>query len=397
MKKDDTQDVLLSEAEETVSAAEKMNMKVCRRFLAKMIRSVWFWLILLCPLSFVLTGIMKHYPEAAEFYWRYIYRYISVFGNNLTGWLPFSLAEILLVILSVSVILYLIFSVTAVIRRKGKRLTVLMMALVRLIAAGCVVFFLFVLNCGLNYYSPDVSTLTGWEKIQPTTQQLYEVCMHLANQASYYRKKLPENADGTLFVDISGTAQKAKDAVNGLHRTCSFVPDGYSAPKSVILSRGMSFLKVTGVYFPWTFEANVNTNVPGISIPFTMCHELMHVRGFMHEEDANFLAYLACIDSGDDILRYAGYTTALEYLARYLRRADNGLYKEVLAHISEAVQRDMAAESQYWKQFETPIAEAAVKVNDAYLKQNNQSAGVLSYSKMAELVITHYFITRYSR
>ena len=374
--------------------AVRRGRRYLRRTVRNVVRSAWCWLLLFWPLGFLLTALVRQQPSWADFYWQYIYRPVSLFWHTLTGWLPFSLAEILLLLLPVLLLLYLIGCITAIIRKRRRRLRRIIRAILRPVSIGGVVFFLFVTNCGLNYYCQDVSTRFGWQNISPTTDQLYELCVHLADNASRCREKLPEKEDGTLQLDWRTLAPQVRDAVNSLHQQYDFVPDGCRTPKSVMLSRGMSYVKITGVYFPWTFEANVNTDIPGYEVPFSACHELMHVCGFMHEEDANFLAYLACIGSSSDTLRYAGYISALQYLQSYLYKADAQRYQQLLPHISEAIRRDMQAQSQYWKQFETPVAETAAKVNDAYLKQNNQSRGILSYGYVAQLIINHYFAGR---
>lgn len=389
MHKDDTQEVCLTAPDP--SSAGTVQRRHRNLSLRKCLRSPWLWLLLLWPISFGLICLCRQFPAVSDWYCRYPYRCFSIVWNTLTGWLPFSLAEFLLLAVPLAVLLYLIGCIVSVIRHKGQRLLSLLLAVLRPLSIGALVFFLFVTNCGLNYYCQDVTTQLNWTILEPTADQLYELCVYLADHASRCREHLPEQADGTLRTDWPTIAQHARDAVNHLHQQYDFVPDGYQLPKSVLLSRGMSYLDITGVYFPWTFEANVNTDVPGYSMAFTACHELMHVRGFMHEEDANFLAYLACIGSSDDTLRYAGYITAFRYLDNYLYRTDKARYRECLTHLSDGILRDIDAAGRYWQQFETPLAEVAAQVNDTYLKQNNQSAGIISYSYMARLVITHRY------
>ncbi|MFQ8979614.1 MAG: DUF3810 family protein [Waltera sp.] len=41
--------------------------------------------------------------------------------------------------------------------------------------------------------------------------------------------------------------------------------------------------------------------------PATMCHELAHIRGYIYEDEANFIAFLACVESDDSTFQYAGY------------------------------------------------------------------------------------------
>ena len=55
-------------------------------------------------------------------------------------------------------------------------------------------------------------------------------------------------------------------------------------PKPVLFSEVMSYLDISGIYCPFTFEANVNVHMNDVLIPVTMCHELftpfrLHARG----------------------------------------------------------------------------------------------------------------------
>ena len=49
--------------------------------------------------------------------------------------------------------------------------------------------------------------------------------------------------------------------------------------------------------------------MPYYNIPHTICHELSHLKGFMREDEANFIGYLACIGSDSPDFRYSGYLT----------------------------------------------------------------------------------------
>ena len=80
----------------------------------------------------------------------------------------------------------------------------------------------------------------------------------------------------------------------------------------------MSYMKILGMYAPFTIEANYNANAPDFAKPFTVCHELSHLKGFMREDEANFIAYLACTGSDNVYLQYAGWVYALIYAANAL-------------------------------------------------------------------------------
>ena len=54
----------------------------------------------------------------------------------------------------------------------------------------------------------------------------------------------------------------------------------------------LSYLGISGIFIPFTCEANVNATLPDWEIPFTACHELAHQRGFAREDEANYVGYL---------------------------------------------------------------------------------------------------------
>lgn len=368
-----------------------MKKERIKNIFKKVFKSVWFWMIMLLPAALALREFVKHNRSAADFYTNNIYRYISVFWNNVSGILPFSLGEIIIVLLPFAVLTYIVVSVIIIIKSKGKRIIAALKSILIIASCACTVFLLFVTNCGMNYYCTSLTELSGLDVKPRSSDELYEVCVYLAKNASRERAELKEDDKGAVSFDRTSLQSRTKDAVNGLNSRYSYIAGGYSVPKSVMLSRGMSYLEITGVYFPFTFEANVNTDIPDMELPFTMCHELAHVRGIMREQEANFTAYLACIYSGDSELMYSGYVNALMYASNALYGADKDKYKKLTEYISDDIYDDMRAYSEYWKQFETPVAEAASAVNDSYLKSNSQSDGVKSYGMMTDLIIAHYY------
>ena len=356
---------------------------------SKMLRSVRFWLVMLLPLSVILRFLFGSFRQLADFYCDNIYRYVSVAFNFLSGLVPFSVAEIILLCVIPLFLIYVIWVTVKIVKRKGKRPKTFLNAVLNVVCLVSVVFFLFNTNCGFNYMRSDFESLSGLETAPVSVDRLYDTCVYLAENAAVCGKNVKR--DGNNVMKLSGnTRAAAAEAVNSLHSKYDFIYDGYGMPKNVMLSRGMSFLEITGVYFPFTFEANVNNDVPDYSVPSTMCHELSHVRGFMREEEANFVSFLACIMSENDDFKYSGYMMALTYAGNALYSADKEKYSELVRNFyTEEMNADIRASAEYWEQFETPAAEAATKINDRYLKSNSQNDGVKSYGKMTDLVIAY--------
>lgn len=85
--------------------------------------------------------------------------------------------------------------------------------------------------------------------------------------------------------------------------------------KQIAVSKLMTYTHIAGVYTYYTGEANLNTNFPSYTLPYTAAHELSHQRGTAREDEANFLAFLVCMESDDEYIKYSGYLNLFEYVA----------------------------------------------------------------------------------
>ena len=207
------------------------------------------------------------------------------------------------------------------------------------------------------------------------------------------RSELPE---GILFGEVraGGKAvyEEEQDAVLATKKLAEEYPDlngFYPHPKPVCISEILSYQNLSGVYSPFTIEANFNVDMIDYNIPFTLCHELSHLRGFMQEEEANFIAFLACVGSGKQDFEYSGYLMGWVYCMNALRRADTEEWQAVREGLDEAVEADLRENSRFWDSYDGAVAEVSDKVNDTYLKANGQSEGVKSYGRMVDLIIAY--------
>ena len=165
---------------------------------------------------------------------------------------------------------------------------------------------------------------------------------------------------------------------------------GGTAPKGVLFSEAMSYMQIVGVFFPFTMEANVNVHTSPINIPFAMCHELSHISGFMREDEANYLAYLACMAGDSREFAYSGAVEALVHASNALYRKNVRMYDQVMEGLSDGVRRDLAADAAYYDAHKSAFGDFSQSVNDAYLRVNNQTDGVYSYGRMVDLMLADY-------
>lgn len=359
--------------------------------MAAILRLKRFWFVLLAPAAFGLTLLSAANPEATErVYSTGIYPKLAGFIGRIFGLLPFSAAQWIVIILPVPLVLYIAVMIRKIVKDKACRTANAAKLSATLLCAIGVVWFGFTAFCGLNYNRQSFAESGGLEVRPSSAEELELLCDELAGLANTYAMKTGRYPDGTMAPSFSSyreAALRASEAYGLIGEKYESLSGYCPKPKPVFFSRAMSAINIVGIYFPFTFEANVNVDVPYYLIPSSMMHELAHFKGFMREDEANFISYAACVSSGNDDFIYSGLMLALTHSIGELYSTDRDAYWRVTDSLIEPVRDDFKANSEYWKQFEGPISEASEKVNDVYLKTNRQAAGVKSYGRMVDLLL----------
>ena len=349
------------------------------------------YLLLLTPVSILFLLLAKNIPFLAEYIFaRGTFKIASIPVGFLSSLVPFSIAELLLYSLPVIFLVLLIRFIylmlhpgrIAVLKRWGTNLGITL----------SIMLFLFTILCGTNYYRYEFENFCDFKTSEYPVSQLYELCVYLAEQSNSAK----EESTQTNPVPFSTVSKDAKKAFKKIQKQYPVLRYSTGRAKPVLASHLMSYTGIVGIYVPFTVEANVNTDIADYNHPFDTCHELAHLHGFMRENEENFIAYLACIQSDDAYFRYSGYMTALIYATNALYDEDTKLYMQISALLSDEVHADLHEEDIYWEKIRTTkayqtVETASDKVNDTYLKINGQSDGVKSYGKIVDLLLAEYF------
>jgi len=353
------------------------------------------YLLGLIPISLLLTLLAKESSYFAEqIYAKHVYKWISQIISSITGILPFSLAELLIILLPVAFSVIIMRFILRILMEKDKRGEMLFKGFLNILCVGSVVLFLFTTLAGINYYRASFGIYSNLEIRDSSVDELYSLTEILTLEANQLRVQTTQTDENGVFklsmVNIE-LAKLADHAYELLAEDYPILGGYYGAPKPILLSKAMSQTEITGVFIPFTMEANVNVDVPDYSIPATMLHELAHLRGFMREDEANFLSYLAGMKSDNVEIRYSSTMLALIISGNALYNQDTDLYFQIRELYSEDVLIDIRANSDYWQQYEdTVISTISNKINDTYLKANAQTDGVKSYGRMLDLLLAKY-------
>lgn len=233
---------------------------------------------------------------------------------------------------------------------------------------------IFTLTTGINYNSSSITEKLGFSKVEYTVEDLKNVCESLTVTL--------ENIE-IVEPDIEEIHAKSKIAMNRI------IPGYYPDAKPMLFSNLMTRCGLSGIFSPFTIEANYNKDMPLYNKPFTICHELSHLSGYMSEDEANFIAYLACIQSDHGYFNYSGTLTAFIYVTNELYdcHVDTTVYYE---RLPEKVIQDIKANNLFWNRYGDTLSNITNTVNDTYLKMNSVSEGVESYSLFVELLVSYY-------
>ena len=362
-------------------------------FLKKFSSKKQLFLILLLPLGILLTQLSRLFPNfIEEFYSSFFYKIIANILSVISGFLPFSLAEFIVVSFTAFLLLYILKTICGLYKFKNKKLKIFKNFVLNILAAAGLIYFSFQLLWGFNYQRLTLDKIFQLDVRKTSSDELAQLCSHLISSSNTLREKANENQYGVMELPynkkyVLKTAQLGYDKASLQYTK---LKGSYGRPKGILLSTPMCYTGIGGFYFPYTNEANVNMAEPAYFLPFTTAHEMAHQRGFAKEDEANFIAYIACINHPDLTFRYSGTLAALSYSLNALQKSDAEKYKKLVSTCSKGVLNDLRYNQEFWKSYSGPIEKMEDKINDTYLKSQNQQSGTKSYGEMVDLLLAEY-------
>ena len=345
------------------------------------------------PLAILLTKISRIFPNFIETYYStFFYKTIATVLSAVTGFLPFSLAELIIVCFSIFVLYYVSKMFFHLYKYKNKRLETLKNFGLNTLAVFGVIYFSFQLLWGFNYQRLSIDKIFELNIQKSSSTEVVELCKILIKNSNSLRENLNEDKNGVMELPYN-KRYMLKTAYLGYSKASLKYPKlrgYYGTPKSILLSIPMCYTGFTGFYFPFTSEANVNTADPDSILPFATSHEMAHQRGYAKEDEANYIAYVACINHPDIYFKYSGTLNALTYSFNALKENDSQKYNELLLTCSSSVLKDLNYKESFWQGYSGTIEKIGDTINDTYLKSQNQESGTKSYGEMVDLLLAEH-------
>lgn len=343
-------------------------------------------LTVLLIMQWAFVQLIAQFPVVIEnYYSKGLYIFISKFLRTIFGWLPISFGDLLYVFL----ILFILKQIYKTIKSKKINFKDTFFKLGGIIS---VIYFIFHLNWGFNYFRLPLHESLQIENTTYTVDELFDFTKKLITKTKSIQLAITGN--DTIMVenplnksDINSRAHSAYKQLQLIYPQFTYKKP---AVKRSLFSLPLTYMGFAGYLNPITNEAQVNYLIPKNSYPATLCHEIAHQTGIASESEANFVGYLAAIHSNDNYFNYSGYVMALRYCLFELYRSDPEKFEILKNELSKGIQKDMQQSQDFWKSYQNWSEKYFKFFYDSFLKANKQKDGIKGYSKMVVLLINYY-------
>lgn len=258
------------------------------------------------------------------------------------------------------------------------------------IAAG--VYFCFAVGFAPGYRGSSIADKMGLERQDVTAKELYTVTLTVTSELNVLCEKINYSSDGSSQYPYSldDLCEKICGGYLTLSEEYDSIKTFSSEVKPLIISPLMTYTHISGIYSFFTGEANLNTNYPDFINVYTAAHEMAHQRGISREDEANFVAYLVCLNTDDDYIKYCAYLNMYEYLSNALYSADKALWKDAKSTLHEKARGELFAYSVFFDEYRDSTAgEISDTLNNAYLESQG-TEGTKSYGMVVDLTVAYY-------
>lgn len=305
--------------------------------------------------------------------------------------LPFSMAELIWAVGIIGVPILIFQTVYRMFRPGGRlRRIILYRRIAGLCAAVLTVYAGFCLLWGVNYYGDSFSDKSGIEALPVSTNDLAATTSYFVELVNEYAPQVERDEAGCFSVSRDEIFSKAGSIYDAVGEEFPFLSGSLPTPKRIFFSKIMSYVDFTGFFFPFTGEANLNTDSPACLLPSTITHELAHQKNIAPEQEANFVAILTALKSGDPVYCYSAALLGYIHLSNALYKADRIAWEQVYGSLDARVRADLSANNAYWQQFQTPVNQATQTVYNSFLQSYGQELGVKSYGACVDLLVAYY-------
>jgi len=351
------------------------------------------WMIL-----FVACLLAPYAPElVSSFYTQGLFRYGTIVLRFLFGSVPFAMGELIYVIIVILLIINIIKQIT-LLKKFNHFAQKIQLISINLTYFGIRLFVVYQLIWGLNYMQPDPTkdfqlSVQSPKNAQIALLEMNALTYDLIDELNKTKEILTLNrAIEPNFEHVVANVQQSYMQVAVNHP--KFKLQNQSIKKAIFPNLG-DYIGFLAFYQPLTGEAILRSDLPILTQPYTIAHEMAHQLGYASETEANFIAFVVATESNDPYLRYSMLLQMFSYAqdAQLLLLAGNKGFEawknqiqKNKALMSPAVLKDRANIKAFFAARADKQIQASSQLYDQFLKLNQQAAGLASYADVLKWV-----------
>lgn len=332
-----------------------------------------------------INAILKYFPEFVEnYYSNGLYVWISKLMRYSFGSIPFSVGDLLYTLSILYILRWLIKNRKRIIKDTKHWFLEVCTGL-------SFAYIAFHVLWAFNYYRLPLHITLNLED-DYTTEELNNVIDYLIIETNTAHSKL--NPQDTLKIEFPNTKAEIIDKIPQgfveLQKTFPELKYNPASIKSSVYSTPLTYMGFSGYLNPFTNEAQVDILVPKYKLATTGSHEVAHQLGFAAENEANFIGGLAAMQNPDPYMTYSGKAFVLRHCLYELYRRDFEAYEEKKKLLFKGVLKNYQEVQDFWKAYQNPLEPIFATTYDTFLKANNQTKGMESYSYVVALFVNYF-------
>lgn len=343
----------------------------------------WIWQIV--ALLLVVCTFFHELVQLA--YTKLLFKWGSMGLRIITGTIPFAIGEYLYLILIILLIYNIISSLYKLkYQFKSPIFTTNIWYIVS--KKGSVIFVIFELIWGLNYQ--QITPAREFNLQVPnsyTERQMDSMSLSLINQLNNTRSIISDSQLKAVKAD--GLIKQTIKHYGSISQQYPFLTYLHPNVKWAQLPRLGDYIGYLAFYQPITGEAIVRADLPILTLPFTISHEIAHQLGYASETEANFIAYVVALNSKDPLFEYAMQLQLFTYSqeAQLFMIAKSGNFKKweaVVKRNKALISPKVLSDRQFIRAFfsarQNQRIPGSEKLYDQFLIWNKQASGINSYN-----------------
>ncbi|HET6724025.1 MAG TPA: DUF3810 domain-containing protein [Chitinophagaceae bacterium] len=361
-----------------------------QHFLTKLfggLMKAWSWILLIiAAISIKFVSTQPLWVE--EKYSTGLYPLISEVQRSVFGWIPFSIGDLFYAFLVLIIIFKTVQLIKYIYRKKINR-QYLLNGLKQVLFFFLFVYVFFYGLWGLNYNRKGISYQLNLEVRKYTVQEIDTITNLLQRQLNFYADTISLmqrdsfNKKKTLF-------EKATEAYLYANNSYPFLSYEPQSIKPSLFSYLGNYFGFQGYYNPFSGEGQVNTRIPRFLEPFVSAHEVAHQLGYAKENEANFVAFIACKSYPNNTYRYSMYFDMYLYAITELDKRDSVLARSYNEKLHPQAKKDIDEYRKFLMKYRNQVEPIISWIYDGYLQANDQPEGKKTYNMVVALLIAYY-------